>query len=55
MRQFIYQLLFRYHFRFGYDFRFDQPGLEVKFACEEAEKLGVPIHFLGPELNRATW
>jgi len=27
------------------------PGLEIKYACEEAEKAGAKLHFLGPELN----
>ena len=31
------------------------PGLEVKYACEEAERLGVPLEFMGPEMNKITW
>lgn len=32
----IYYMLFRLHYGFGYDFQLTVPGLEVKFACEEA-------------------
>ena len=28
------------HFRFGFEFKFWLPGLEVKYACEAAEKVG---------------
>jgi len=31
------------------------PGLEVKFACESAKKVGADIKFLGPELDGLTW
>jgi hypothetical protein len=31
------------------------PGLEVKYALEEAEKLNAKIVFLGHEMNEATW
>lgn len=36
LRAALYYSLFRWHYRFGYDFHFLVPGLEVKFACEEA-------------------
>ena len=32
-----------------------KPGLEIKFALEEAEKIGAKIRFLGPELDGETW
>ena len=32
-----------------------RPGLEVKFACESAEKVGAKLSFLGPELDQDTW
>lgn len=31
------------------------PGLEVKFACEEAEKAGSKMYFMGAEFNQNTW
>jgi pheromone shutdown protein TraB len=31
------------------------PGLEVKYACEEAEKLNSKIVFMGYELNQYAW
>ena len=36
----MYYAIFQWHFRFGYDFRFWYPGLEMKYACEAAEKNG---------------
>eukprot|EP00343_Euplotes_focardii_P007963 CAMPEP_0205822108 /NCGR_PEP_ID=MMETSP0206-20130828/10882_1 /ASSEMBLY_ACC=CAM_ASM_000279 /TAXON_ID=36767 /ORGANISM="Euplotes focardii, Strain TN1" /LENGTH=310 /DNA_ID=CAMNT_0053118099 /DNA_START=212 /DNA_END=1144 /DNA_ORIENTATION=+ len=42
-------------YRTGNHFKFWIPGLEMKYACEEAEKLGAELHFLGPELNNITW
>ena len=42
-------------YRFGDNFRFDRPGLEIKYACEEAEKIGAKLHFLGAEINNITW
>lgn len=42
-------------YRTGSHFKFYVPGLEMKYACEEAEKLGADLHFLGPELNNITW
>jgi len=32
-----------------------KPGLEIKFACEEAENLGAKTYFMGPELDQGTW
>jgi len=54
-RLFIYNWLWRSHFMFGSNFRMEQPGLEVKFACESAEKVGARLQFLGPELDQNTW
>ena len=38
-----YWTTFRFHYRFGFDFKFWLPGLEVKYACEAAEKVGANI------------
>lgn len=46
-----YEFLFRWHFGFGRHFAPLRPGLEVKFACEAAEKVGAKLDFLGPELD----
>jgi hypothetical protein len=54
-RLYIYYWLFQFHFRLGHDFDCTLPGLEIKYACEEAEKLGAKLHFLGPEMDRPTW
>ena len=32
-----------------------RPGLEVKYACESAERVGAQLKFLGPELHPQTW
>jgi len=32
-----------------------KPGLEIKFALEEAEKAGAKTYFLGPEFDQKTW
>jgi pheromone shutdown protein TraB len=53
-RWYIYAATFKLHFRFANDFRFWIPGLEVKYACEAAEKVGASLGFLGPELNPVT-
>jgi len=34
---------------------FFRPGIEIKFACEEAEKVGAKLEFLGAELDQLTW
>ena len=54
-RFYIYSLLWRWHFLFGHDFYMHVPGLETKFACESAEKVGANLQFLGPELDQNTW
>ena len=50
-----YSYLFWFHFRFGKEFNFLRPGLEAKFACETAEKIGAKLEFLGSEMNQLTW
>ena len=55
MRLGIYNWLFRSHFGFRDETNFLRPGLEIKFACEAAEKVGAKINFMGPELNMETW
>ena len=47
--------MFGFHFRIPRSWGFYKPGLEVKFALEEAEKLNANIHFMGPTLNKTTW
>ena len=48
--------LFRYHFGMNtQQFEFTRPGLEVKLACESAEKVGARVGFMGPELCQKTW
>ena len=42
-------------YRPGNHFRFYSPGLEIKYACDEAERSGANLEFLGPELNTITW
>lgn len=44
--------LMRSFFRTWY--RFDLPGLEVKYACEAATKVGAKIEFMGAELDSNT-
>ena len=51
----LYNWLFRMHFGFRSEFYPMRPGLEVKFACEAAEKVGANIEFMGSEMNQATW
>ena len=55
MRLAAYNWLFRFHFGFQGEFAPFRPGLEVKFACESAEKVGAKLHFLGSELDMQTW
>ena len=47
--------MMQWHFRWGHDFKFWLPGLEVKFACEAAEKVGADLQFLGSEINPVTY
>lgn len=32
-----------------------KPGLEIKFALEEAERAGAKTYFMGAEFNQETW
>jgi hypothetical protein len=48
-------LMYNWHFRFDNDFNVARPGLEAKFACEAAQKVGAKLDFLGPELDQQTW
>ena len=50
-----YSLMFKLHFKIPQNFTFLKPGLEIKFALEEAEKIGAKKYFLGAELNGETW
>ena len=45
--------LFKYHFHIPFNFL--RPGLEMKYACEEAENVGAKLHFLVAELDQKTW
>lgn len=54
-RMYILAYTLRFLYRPGSHFPFYVPGLEIKYACEEAEKLGADLHFLGPELDSITW
>ncbi len=49
-RWYINLALLKLHFKMPSNYNWLLPGLEVKMACETAEKQGVPIHFLGAEL-----
>ena len=51
----LYNSMLRMHFGFTPEFQPLRPGLEVKFACEAAEKVGANLSFLGPELCQNTW
>lgn len=50
----LYLQTFKMHYRFGFDFKFWLPGLEVKYACEAAEKVGANLQFLDKEMNHIT-
>ena len=51
----IYNRIFRWHFGLKEEFHPMRPGLEIKFACEAAEKEGAEIKFLGSELDQLAW
>ena len=55
MRLGAYSSLFRWHFGFKTNFAPMRPGLEVKYACDAAEKVGAKLEFLGPEMDQTTW
>lgn len=50
-----YASICKWHYRFGFDFNMLRPGLEVKYACEEAGWAGAELKFLGTELDKDTW
>lgn len=50
----LYNFMFRTHFGFR-DEAWHRPGLEIKFACEAAEKTGAQLKFMGPELDQDAW
>jgi hypothetical protein len=54
-KQYLNAFLFFSHFRFGGDFKFWLPGVEIKYACEAAEKVGAQVQFLGAEFNPLTY
>lgn len=54
-RFYLYAAAFKFHYRIPSNFHFLKPGLEIKFACEEAEKVGAKTYFLGPEFDQLTW
>ena len=43
------------HWQIPNDMNVLRPGIEIKFACEEAEKVGTKLEFLGAELDQKTW
>ena len=55
LRLALYHERFRSHFSFPMEFQPTRPGLEIKLACEAAEKVGSALEFMGPELNQKTW
>ena len=54
MRWYVNCFLYQWHFRFD-EVNVFRPGIEIKQACEAAEKVGAKIEFLGPEFDQATW
>ena len=50
-----YTYFFRKFFGFDNSFAFYKPGLEIKYACEAAEKVGARIQYLGAELDTNSW
>lgn len=50
----IYNFLFRHHFGMGAE-SWWRPGLEIKLACEAAEKSGAELKFLGAEFDQDVW
>lgn len=52
-RYYSYMSLFRHHFNLPADY--SKPGLEIKFALEEAEKIGAKTYFLGAMYDQVTW
>jgi len=54
-RFYTYCATFVMHYRLPWNWHFLRPGLEIKFACEEAEKQNAQLHFLGHEFDQTTW
>jgi hypothetical protein len=54
-RFYSYSAAFKYHYKIPSEFTFLKPGLEIKYACEEAESVGAKTYFLGPEFDQKTW
>jgi pheromone shutdown protein TraB len=54
-RFYAYSAMFQYHFRIPRHFNFMKPGLEIKFALEEAERCGAKQYYLGAEFDQKTW
>ena len=52
-RYYMYCGLFNMHYKIPFNFL--RPGLEIKFACEEANNVGAKLEFLGAEFNQMTW
>lgn len=50
-RFYFYSFFFKFHFKIPTNFGFLKPGLEIKYALEEAQKSGAKTYFLGAELN----
>lgn len=50
----LYTKVWKMHFGFG-NTDFTRPGLESKFACESAEKVGANLEFMGAEADQKTW
>lgn len=48
-RLWLYAKVWKLHFGFAGFVDFVRPGLESKFACESAEKVGANLEFMGPE------
>jgi hypothetical protein len=54
-RLWMMRLYLKMNFMISKEFKFWAPGLEIKYACEAAQKVGANLLFLGPELNNVTW
>ena len=54
-RFYLYAAMFKLHYQIPAAFTFLNPGLETKFALEEADKVGAKQYFLGPELDQKSW
>jgi len=54
-RFYMYSAMFKFHYKIPANFTFLKPGLETKFALEEAEKSGAKTYFMGPELDQKSW